>query len=850
MVPGLVDVLASLALGANGATSDAKGNPDSRGGQAQATSGSPAQDAPGEPTTLSPFAQFIAKTAAHQRRGDGSDRAIQQPATPASEAVAVKHVHQSSFSLNRDNSSPYAGEEPPAATRLSDRRDACSQALRKARAVIAAGGIVAVKGIGGFHLVVDAANEQAVSRLRRLKQRPHKPLAVMVTDIQAAEKLVVLNENTAGLIASPARPIVVAPLVADAPLAPSIAPGLSECGVMIAYSPLHQMLCDTPIVATSANLSGEPVIYRNEDARAGLAPLVDCFLFHDRPIATPVEDSVFRGLTPIRRSRGYAPLPVLPTRTPTTSTTTLETSTTQTLNHDVQHEVFAAGTWHPLVSGGLKQSPQQERAAATLHITSATTPTATATASDSAGDSDSVGAGADPAAGSLPVVVATGGHMKNTVTVVDGQYLFASPHVGEMTSLAARTSWRRAVDTLLSARDVTPQIIVTDRHPDYATTSLGEELGREHACEVVSIQHHLAHALALACEYGITGGTLVVLTIDGTGYGLDGTIWGAEILTLTSSDHPLPQTGTHAPPHGAADTIATPPAQGETTLSLFGFSPTPSPLSIWQRTWHATPFPLIGGDAAVRQPWRIVAGIALQEKLDLSWLLDELAPKDAQHVVAAHYTDGSFVTTTSLGRLVDAAAAILHATARRCGLSGIVAGGGGQTYDGQAACEFEQFAATGKVERTAALSTGVLQQAARAQTPATTLSVLKDYIARLHTIAADKQREPDACRQQLADASRIFLFDIAVVLASALQSITTAAHTQLAGPVHVGISGGAAANHLLCDDIAFIVRCYSASDHPSLHLLEHRIIPCGDGGISIGQAYGATLAMTGSNESV
>ena len=202
-------------------------------------------------------------------------------------------------------------------------------ALGAAVDAIRSGGIVAVKGIGGYHLVCDAGNENAVRRLRQRKRRPHKPLAVMFPvagndGLDVARRHVSLEENEAALVAGPVRPIVLARRRTDCRLAPSVAPGLSEIGVFLPYSPLHQLLLDAiagPVVATSGNISGEPVLTGNDEALRRLSDIADAFLQHDRPIARPADDPVFRRigryLCPIRIGRGCAPRELnLPWRQP------------------------------------------------------------------------------------------------------------------------------------------------------------------------------------------------------------------------------------------------------------------------------------------------------------------------------------------------------------------------------------------------------------------------------------------------------------------------------------------------------------------------------------------------------
>ncbi len=190
-------------------------------------------------------------------------------------------------------------------------------ALQRAAAALRSGRIAAVKGLGGFHLMADAGDAQAVRTLRERKGREEKPLALMVADLEQARTLVELDDDAAALLASPAAPIVLLPRRADAPVAAAVAPSSTTLGIMLPYTPLHHLLMaemGRPLVATSGNRSDEPICTRNEQAFATLGSIADLFLVHDRPIARHVDDSVLRisGGAPrfLRRARGYAPLPV------------------------------------------------------------------------------------------------------------------------------------------------------------------------------------------------------------------------------------------------------------------------------------------------------------------------------------------------------------------------------------------------------------------------------------------------------------------------------------------------------------------------------------------------------------
>jgi len=576
--------------------------------------------------------------------------------------------------------------------------------IAEARRRLVAGEILAVKGLGGFHLMCDARNPEAVGRLRERKRRSGKPFAVMVRDASAAAALAQLGPSGSAALTSPARPIVIAPMSAGYDLASDVAPGLDDVGLMLPYTPIHSLLLagGGALVATSGNLSEEPLCFTNADALDRLAHLVDGFLLHDRDIHVPVEDSVVLGrpataaatdarheadpdagadrlgeqpVLPVRRSRGYAPLPVL-------------------------------------LPGA------------------------------HSGD---------------PVILAVGGELKNTFALTVDDMAFVSAHVGDMGSLASQQAFERSVGQLLDIHRSQPEIVGHDLHPDYATTAWAERYADAHpGVRLVGVQHHYAHALSLLAEHGIESGPVVVAALDGTGYGTDGTIWGGEVLTVG--------------PDG-------PPAH-------------------WARSWHLPTFGLVGGDRAIRHPWRIAQGLAHSWGLDISATpAASGAPADERRLVASQLDSGlGVVATSSSGRLFDAAAAMLGLCLEA-------------TYEAHAAMTLERAAARA------------------------TTAVRPDRFDAPQAVFEDLLAHPE---RSAAERAWRFHVGLASVFASEV-----ARCARDAGTTTVGLTGGVAVNRI------FSTALVSRLEADGFTVLTHRVVPPTDGGLSLGQAWAGRLLGDG-----
>ncbi len=560
-----------------------------------------------------------------------------------------------------------------------DRRPLIASALSETRERLRRGEILAVKGIGGFHLMCDARNQGAVARLRERKQRGDKPFAVMAPSVKAASALARLTDSQLEELSSPARPIVIAPFGVGYDLAPAVAPGLGDVGILLPYAPLHLELLsaecsEMALVATSGNLAGEPLCFTNEDALERLSRIADGFVFHDRDIHLPMEDSVFLANSqvtiPSRRSRGYAPLPV-----------------------------------------------------------------------------------ALPQAAELPIL-AVGGELKNTFCLASGDWAHISGHIGDMGTLASQEALNRAVEQMLNFQHQHPEKVVCDLHPSYSTGTWAARFAEQRGIESLQVQHHVAHAYSLLAEHSRLE-PAVIVAVDGTGYGTDGTIWGGEILEIA---------GAH-----------------------------------WHRRAHLPSFSLVGGDRAVRYPWRVALGIA--HDWDLNWITQkigtEIGDRQGQYaeleLVKSQLNSGfGVVASTSCGRLFDAAAAIL-------GICSEV------TYEAQAAMELE-YTATSWANRHIGAS-----------------ALHFNSYRELFEMLGEDDRE-------VGERAWQFHLGLAQLLGDQAREIA-----DQAGVNTVGLTGGVALNRIFSRHFTQITR------EDGYEVLTHAAVPPNDGGLCLGQAWAAIL---------
>lgn len=474
------------------------------------------------------------------------------------------------FQMCPDCAAEYAD---PASRRFHAQPDACNECgprltwmegevqteenvVRRFQEAVLAGKIVAVKGLGGYHLACDARNGDAVKRLREVKRRYAKPLAVMVRDLSAAEELCEVSPQEKAELLSPRKPIVLLKKRPDCGVAEAVAPGNSRLGVMLPYTPLHLLLLEKmpPLVMTSANVSDAPMPYRDEELPR-ILPLCDAAVTHDRPILRRMDDSVCvfaageRRL--YRRARGFAPAPV------------------------------------PVKTRGAEDAPQ---------------------------------------------LLAFGAQLKNTFCLMKEGRAYLSGHIGDLDDEDTQAFCRREIPAFLALFGGKPDVLVSDLHPDYASTRMAREYAAAHPeARLIAVQHHQAHFASVLAEQGLD--SALGFVFDGAGYGTDGTSWGGELFA-----------GTAAKP---------------------------------ERLGHLRPLRLPGGDAAVREPWRAALS-AVADACGEEKALSLFAGMSSAETLLRLSRRGVFSpASTGMGRLFDVFAVI-------AGLETCV------SYEGQAAAALEQ----------------------------------------------------------------------------------------------------------------------------------------------------------------
>ena len=392
-------------------------------------------------------------------------------------------------------------------------REESDAIFARAVEVLRAGGVVAVKGLGGYHLACDADNAGAVATLRGRKHRFGKPFAVMMRDVGAVRDVCEVSPEEAAVLEGAQRPIVLLRLRADARLAHGVADNLSELGVMLPYTPVQHLLMHDfaaaggrMLVMTSGNLHDEPIVIDDAEAREKLTRIADAVLGNDRPILARYDDSVVRVLNAgeagaaiqvVRRARGLAPVPLKV----------------------------------PLAADGAESSPA--------------------------------------------AILAVGPEQKNTFCLTrpdgaGGAEAFVSQHIGDMENAETYDAWLDALARYKELFEIEPTALACDMHPEYLPTKWAHEQAERSggALPLTEVQHHHAHIVSAMAEHGIAG-PVCGFAFDGTGYGADGAIWGGEVLLANQGDYERFANFAYVPMPGGAAAVKHPLRMAYGVLTAF-----------------------------------------------------------------------------------------------------------------------------------------------------------------------------------------------------------------------------------------------------------------------------------------
>jgi len=421
------------------------------------------------------------------------------------------------------------------------------------------GKIVAIKGLGGYHLACDALNESAVSRLRSRKYREYKPFAIMVKDVETAKQICHVSEEEEQILQGRLRPIMLLNKRPECPVAEDVAPGQKYHGLMLPYTPLHHLLIADSgliLVMTSGNISSEPIVYHDDEAQKRLKAIADFHLVHNREIYIRTDDSVTRVWqgeeVVLRRSRGYAPFPTL-------------------MSFPFEEQILACGP-----------------------------------------------------------------ELKNTFCLTRGNFAFMSHHIGDLENLETLTSFEEGIEHFKRIFNIEPTVVAYDLHPEYLATKYALALGD---IRKIGVQHHHAHIVSCMGDNDIQG-EIIGVSLDGTGYGTDGKIWGGEFLVCDYGE--------------------------------------------FKRVAHLEYTPLPGGEQAIKEPWRMAASFLYKiygdnmHDLDIDFVrsLDGIKWPAVKQMIDKGINSPM---TSSMGRLFDAVSALIGVRKE-------------VYYEGQAAIELEMAA--------------------------------------------------------------------------------------------------------------------------------------------------------------
>ncbi|MBN2602028.1 MAG: carbamoyltransferase HypF, partial [Candidatus Marinimicrobia bacterium] len=553
--------------------------------------------------------------------------------------------------------------------------------------LFADGNILAIKGIGGYHFACDATNETAVSALRSRKYREDKPFAVMFPDIGLIKKFCKVTLRETELLESVAHPIVLLKKKKSFNLSNGVAPNNHFLGAMLPYTPLHFLIFhyyNKPLVMTSANVSDEPIAFKDNDALERLKTIADYYLVHNREIHIRCDDSVIREFAgkiyPVRRSRGYAPEKLI-------------------IDWEFTRHVLACG-------------PEQ----------------------------------------------------KNTFTMAKNNAVHMSHHIGDMENLEVLNSFEKGINHYQHIFDIHPEIVAYDLHPDYLSTKFAHDYAKTAGLKEIGIQHHHAHAVSCMVDNKINKPVLSII-LDGTGYGIDGTVWGGELLLAEYNQ--------------------------------------------FKRLGHFRIAYLPGGSAAIKNPWQM--GISYlfdvfgSDLVDIPFL-QNLEKDKVTMIIKMLENRFNSPVTSSCGRLFDGVAAI-------AGLRNFA------NYEGQSAVEFEQCI---HKNDDSAYEFRVIDDRD---------TLILDWKTMIHQLVYDIKEN-----NSLSYISQKFHNGLArglTLWAEIAQKST--------GISDVVLSGGVFMN------IYLLRRLKKSLEKKGFNVYTHSVVPCNDGGISLGQVVIADAQMKNTN---
>ncbi len=570
------------------------------------------------------------------------------------------------------NACPQCGPELVLAEKGNE-RIATDDPISETIKLLKQGSILAIRGIGGFHLAADPQNNQTIRILRERKGRAGKPFALMADSLDTIKKHCYVSPADEKLLTDVKRPIVLLKKKNHISIADDVAPKNKYLGFMLPYSPIHFLLFSEDInvlIMTSANYSDEPIAIKNDEALERLGNIADYFLFHDREIIQRCDDSICRIVMDntfvIRRSRGFVPEPVFIDK-------------------------------------------------------------------------------------SLPeVILGCGGELKNTIALGYENKVFLSQHIGDLDNPSAYNFFKESIDLFKKIFEKEPSCIAYDMHPEY----LSSKWAKQQAMKTIPIQHHHAHLASVMTDNAISEPT-IGLILDGTGYGADGTIWGGEILI------------------------------GD----FFGF----------ERFAWLEPFALLGGEAGIKQPWRLAFSILYKvygdDFINLSLpVLNEFSPKELKRYITVLQKGINTPLTSSCGRLFDAVSSLLNI----CNLV---------TYEAQAAIELEMTADP----ENKAIYPQVFEKI-NPEGPINTNMLIQELV------------NDHLNKKPVEVISSMFHNTLAEIFTKVIISAR-----QKTGINRVGLSGGVFQN------VLFFSKIYSLLQKSDFEVLIHKNVPCNDGGLALGQ---------------